>query len=241
MTACDPIGVIFDMDGVLVDSAQAHRRSWQLLAEQTGRTITDQQFASTFGQPSRQIIRQLWGPHLTDQLVAELDQRKEQIYRQLIAHRIPTMPGALDLIRRLQQAGAKLAIGSSGPPANIDLVIDSLGIRQSFSAIVTGMDVTRGKPDPEVFLLAAKRLQLPAHRCAVIEDAPAGILAAHRAGMAAVGLVGTHPPEKLASADLLVHSLDQLDPHCLRSLVDRPSTRTHSCPATGPQNRPPGA
>ena len=221
MRDAERIGVIFDMDGVLVDSASAHRRSWQLLAEQTHLTITDQQFAETFGQPSRQIIRQLWGADLPDSDVKRLDERKESIYRDLICGRVPVMPGAVALLRRLQDDRTILAIGSSGPPANIELMLSEMGVSELFSVVVTGVDVEQGKPAPDVFLIAARRMRLDCPRCVVVEDAPVGIEAAHRAGMVAVGLVGTHDRAALGQAELVVDSLGELSLTRMADLLRR--------------------
>jgi beta-phosphoglucomutase len=213
-------GVLFDMDGVIVDSAPAHRRSWQRLARESGRTVSDEEFLSVFGRPSRDIIRVLFGSNLGDDEIARMDDRKEALYRDGIRNDVPEMPGAVSLIERLHRAGLRLAVASSGPPENIDLVLDSLGVRGCFDAIVTGFDVRNGKPDPECFLLAAARLGLAPARCVVIEDAPAGIEAAHRAGMKAVALVGSHPPEKLRAADFIVSKLAALSFETIMHLTD---------------------
>jgi beta-phosphoglucomutase len=214
--------VIFDVDGVLVDSYQAHLRSWVLMAREHGLDISEQEFASTFGQTSREIITRFWGPELDVAERAALDARKEAIYRDLIRAEFPAMPGAVTLIDVLAADGFLLAVGSSGPPENIELTLERLGRRDRFRGIVTGQDVTRGKPDPQVFEIAAERLGAPAASCVVIEDAPVGIAAARAAGMASVALVGTAPPERLAAADLVVHSLRELDPGRLRALLVRP-------------------
>ncbi len=185
-------GCIFDMDGVLIDSYRAHFESWRMIAEQEGLKITEPQFAKTFGRTSREIIAALWGERTCDEAkIAELDRRKEAAFRNLIRDAFPIMPGAVELLDRLHAEGFLLAIGSSGPPENVALTLDRLGRPTLFSAVVTGMDVTRGKPNPEVFLLAAERLGLPPGRCVVVEDAPAGVEAAHAAGAKAVGLAST--------------------------------------------------
>lgn len=219
--AREPGAVIFDVDGVLVDSYAAHLRSWVLMAREHGLEITEQEFASTFGQTSREIIARFWGPDLDAVEREALDARKEAIYRDLIRAGFPVMDGAIELIDALAADGFLLAVGSSGPPENIELTLERLGRRDRFRAIVTGRDVTRGKPDPQVFEIAAERLGVPAARCAVVEDAPVGIAAARAAGMASVALVGTAPPERLAAADLVVRSLCELDPSRLRTLLGR--------------------
>src|SRR5262245_23463193 len=207
----EPAAVIFDVDGVLVDSYQAHLHSWVLMAREHGLEITEEEFASTFGQTSREIIVRFWGPGLDAAAREALDARKEAIYRDLIRVEFPAMPGAVALIDALAADGFLLAVGSSGPPENVALTLERIGRRERFQGIVTGRDVTRGKPDPQVFEIAAERLDVPAHRCAVIEDAPVGIVAARAAGMASVALVGTAPAERLAAAELVVHSLSELD------------------------------
>ncbi len=210
---------IFDVDGVLVDSYAAHLRSWALMAREHGLELTEAEFAATFGQTSREIIARFWGPGLDAEEREALDRRKEAIYRDLIRADFPVMDGAVELIDALAGDGFLLAVGSSGPRENIELTLDRLGRRARFGAMVTGLDVSRGKPDPQVFQLAAQRLAAPADRCVVIEDAPVGIAAAHAAGMASVALVGTVPAERLATAGLVVHSLRELDPPRLRALL----------------------
>lgn len=130
------------------------------------------------------------------------------------------MPGARGLLHRLRDAGIATAVGSSGPPENVALTLDRLGARSLLAAVVTGRDVSRGKPDPQVFLLAAQRLGIPPHRCVVVEDAALGIAAAKRAAMASVGLVSTgRTAEMLSHADLVVRSLDKLTPALFAALI----------------------
>ncbi|MBI5762388.1 MAG: HAD family phosphatase [Planctomycetes bacterium] len=214
------LGVIFDMDGVLVDSGPAHLQSWQLLAREMGRAITAEQFAHSFGQRSSEIITHIFG--ITDAVeIARLDARKESLYRDLVRGHVPAMPGAKELVTSLHAAGVRLAVGSSGPPENVKLVCEEMGLTLLMSAIVTGMDVQRGKPDPQVFQVAAERLGLSPAACVVIEDAPVGIEAAHRAGMACIALTSSHPRERLSAAELVVASLGEIEPSTIRGLINR--------------------
>jgi len=215
-------GVIFDMDGVLVDSYQAHWESWRLMAEEIGHSLTETQFRETFGRTTREIIATHWGAGaLTAAEIAQFDQRKEHLYRQCVERDFPAMDGAAELIRGLVQAGFHLAIGSSGPPENVALVIDRLGISQEIQATVTGQDVSRGKPDPEVFLKAAGKLGLAPGQCAVVEDAPVGITAANAAGMASIALVSTgHTVESVVQAKCIVHSLRELTAESIARLIE---------------------
>jgi beta-phosphoglucomutase len=216
----DTTGVIFDMDGVLVDSYQAHFESWRMIAAEEGLTITEKQFAATFGRTSREIIAAWWGEELTEAEIRKLDDRKEAAYRQILANDFPAMPGVRALIERLHNAGMALAIGSSGPPENIEVILDHLQAQSLFQAVVSGADVTRGKPDPQVFLKAAQRLGIPPDRCVVVEDAPLGVDAAHGAGAAAIGFASTgRTREGLAKAELVVDSLEEITPEVVRRLV----------------------
>lgn len=217
----DPVdaGVIFDMDGVLIDSGPAHFESWQRVGEELGEQVSAEAFQATFGRPSRDIIRILFGGSLSDAEVRRIDDRKEALYRDIIRAKVPVMPGALELLGALDQAGLRLAIGSSAPPENIEQVTMSLGIATLFDAVVTGLDVKKGKPDPEVFLIAASRLSLPPRSCVVVEDAPPGLDAARRGGMRCIALTSSHPREALEGADLVVERLDQIDPSAVRRLL----------------------
>ena len=212
------LAVVFDMDGVLVDSYRPHLESWRAAAREAGIEITDEQFATTFGRTSREIIAHFWGGALSPEEMRRIDDRKEALYRDIIRKDFPAMDGAVELIDALRDAGFRLAVGSSGPPENIALSTELLGRASSFDVVVTGRDVTRGKPDPQVFLLAAERLGIAPARCAVVEDAPAGVAAANAAGMASVALLGTAPREKLADARLVVASLRELSPAVFQSL-----------------------
>lgn len=202
------LGVIFDVDGVLVDSYAAHFASWQVVARQYRFEFTERIFIETFGRTTREILAPILGPGVSSHEVAEIDERKEAAFREILAADFPGMDGAQDVIQQLATAGFRLAVGSSGPPENVALVLTRLGCRELFAAAVTGRDVTLGKPHPQVFLLAAERLGLPPERCVVIEDAPAGVEAALRAGMPCVGFASRgHTLEELHRATVRVSSL----------------------------------
>lgn len=211
-------GVIFDMDGVLVDSSQAHFQAWQRLGEKEGRPFTPAMFLRTFGMHNQQIMP-LWLEHEVPQSeIHRLADWKEATYRQLVPTLMRPMPGVVALIRALRAEGVPLAVGSSGPLPNIRLILESLQIQDCFAALSTGEDVTHGKPDPEVFMVAARRLALPAQRCVVVEDAPQGVEAARRAGMAVLAITSSHRAQDL-TADRVVESFAGLHPADLKSLL----------------------
>jgi beta-phosphoglucomutase len=213
------LAVIFDVDGVLTDSYQPHFLSWQRMFGELNVAFTEEQFRATFGRTNRDIFGELYQGGLTEEQIRSWGDRKEVLYREIIAEQFTPMPGAVELIDALAGAGFKLAVGSSGPPENIQVTLEKLGRAHLFSALVTGADVKRGKPDPQVFLLAAERLGVPPANCAVVEDAPQGVEAANRAGMASIALTGTTTREALSHAQLIVDRLSELSPACIAALI----------------------
>ncbi len=215
------MAVIFDMDGVLIDSYQPHFESWRDLAAEQDLEVTEESFLHHFGRTSREIIASYWeGTVYGPENVVALDNRKEEIFRRIVSQDFPAMPGVRTLLDSLREAGFALAVGSSGPPENIALALEMLGKKGLFGAVVTASDVTHGKPDPQVFLLAAERLGVEPRNCVVIEDAPVGVQAAHAAGMVAVGLASTgRTRQSLEEAELVVDSLEQLGPKVLSGLI----------------------
>jgi len=218
MKSTDSIGVIFDMDGVLVDSAESHYESWKRLAEECGGSVTREQFTRTFGRQNCDIIPILFGD-VSDERSTALADRKEEIYRELIRSRPPIVEGAPELVRSLHDAGVRLAIGSSAPRENITLILDAMGVTSCVSAIVSGDDHERGKPDPQVFQLAVGRLGLEPSRCVVLEDAPLGVQAARAAGTRTVAVLLYHTAEAFDGADDIVSCLGELSVGRLVSLA----------------------
>lgn len=212
-------GLIFDMDGVLVDSARPHFESWRQLGVEIHCPVTDEAFVPTFGLRNQEVIEILFG-RFDMATVERYSQRKEEIYRDLIRNQVPAMDGAAELVRACFADGFRVGIGSSGPSENVDLVVDSMGLAPYLGAAITARHVSRGKPHPEVFLTAAEALGVPPGRCAVVEDAPAGIEAALSAGAVAIALAGSHPEATLVRAHRLVRSLRELTPAILRAAID---------------------
>ena len=219
-----PIGILWDVDGTLVDTAEQHFMAWQQLSAEIGRPFTRADFARTFGWRNPEIIRTLYDPHADDATCEALALRKENLYRDMVrGGATKLLPGVRALLDAFAAEGWPQAVGSSAPRANLDLLLEATGTRPFFGAIVTGDDVTRGKPDPEVFLNGAAGLGVEPRRCVVFEDAVAGVQAATAGGMAcvAVTFVGHHPAEKLreAGAKLVVATLEDVTVDVVRGLV----------------------
>ena len=200
--------VLWDLDGVIADTKVYHFRAWQELFGRKGLNFTEEQFRDYFGRRNDTIARDILGNDISQDELAVILAEKEVYFRRNIANRIKALPGALELIRALKEGKIKTALASSSDPDNLRLVIQGLGIEGCFQAIAYGKEVTEGKPSPEVFLLAAKKLEVPPPNCVVIEDAVAGVTGARRAGMKCVAVANNHPAASLQEADLVVDSLE---------------------------------
>ena len=213
-----PWGVLFDWDGVVIDSSSQHERSWELLAAERGLFLHEGHFKAGFGKKNEVIIPTLgWGDDPS--VIRALADRKEELYRELVAAEgIIILPGARELLVALKNEGIPRAVGSSTPRENLTALFAATGLDVLFDAVICGSDVTHGKPDPEVFLSGAAALGLEPERCVVIEDAFAGIEAARRAGMKVVGVATTNPIESLNQCDMEVVSLEEVTPLSLANL-----------------------
>jgi beta-phosphoglucomutase len=215
--------VIWDVDGTLVDTAEMHFAAWKRLADELGLPFTRADFAATFGKRNPEIIGQLFWSHCTPAEVDELGYRKEEYYRAAARRGVTLLPGTRALLEGLHAAGFAQAIGSSAPRENVDLIMSLTGTNRFFAATVACEDTQRGKPDPQVFEMAASRLGAVPGHCLVVEDAIAGVQAAKAGGMKciAVTFVGHHPEEKLraAGADLVVESLERVSVRTVRTVL----------------------
>ena len=210
-------GVIFDWDGVIIDSSAQHEQSWEMLASEIGKPLPEGHFKAGFGKKNQEIIPNLLRWAIDPVEIARLGDRKEELYRELVrAQGVCVLPGACELLAALKDAGLRRSVGSSTPRSNLDAIFAATGLDAFFDAVVCGDDVQQGKPAPDVFLLAAKRLGLAPAECLVIEDAHVGIEAAHRAGMRVLAVATTHPLAELSDADSAVESLANVDPDFLR-------------------------
>lgn len=215
---------IFDHDGVLVDSLEPHQRAWVELGRRTGMAFTPEFIHETFGMTNPSIFRRLLGDAITAEEIARYSDMKEICYRDVARGNLCLMDGVRGVLDALTECGVRLAIGSSGVRPNLDLTVAECGLAGRFAAIASLEDITHGKPDPEVFLVAAARAGVAPSRAVVFEDAPFGIQAAKAAGMYAVGLTTTRPAEDLreAGADEVVADLVGYDvARLLRTLAGR--------------------
>jgi len=190
--------IIFDMDGTMVDNMALHNQTWLDYLTEAGVQPDAQTFNDrTAGKTTPEIIRLYLGQHLSEAEIRNHSAEKELRYREKFSLGAKPIPGLKDLLHAARGRGIKLGVATSAPPENVRVVLESLGLVDFFDAVVNGEEIEKGKPDPEIFLTAAERLQTPPARCMVFEDSHLGIEAALRAKMRVI-LVTTGIPAELA-------------------------------------------
>jgi HAD superfamily hydrolase (TIGR01509 family) len=198
-------GVIFDFDGVIVDSHPRHIQSWKTLLRSKGKAVSDEELSFVReGAKREEILRHFLG-ELTPERVASYGAEKDKLF-QARAGELKLVPGFAEFLSQLDTIGLPSAVASSGSRGRVEQSLAAFNIRDRFRAVMTAEDVGRGKPDPALFLLAAQALQVEPDRILVCEDAVAGVVAAKSAGMKCVGIAanGRRTTLKEAGADLVV-------------------------------------
>jgi len=210
--------VIWDLDGVIIDSANDHRLAWKRLALEEDVKMTDEDFWATFGKRNDDIFATLWGS-LSAEQAKTLANRKEAYFRELVRESAAPLPGAMELMSGLHAGGFAQALASSTPIENIEVINEVLGLKRYLSVLVSGETVPRGRPAPDTFLAAARALNVPPERSLVIEDAVAGVEAAHAAGMRCIAVAGDRDLPGLRKAELMVRTLEEVNVERIRSLA----------------------
>jgi HAD superfamily hydrolase (TIGR01509 family) len=205
-----PSAVIFDMDGTMVHNHGYHLDAWLVFCKQHGLQITTGDLRSMFGRKNEDIFRVLFGRDISPTECRAFEDQKEALYRQLYRPYLSEISGLTSLLEKLAASGIPAGVATSAPVANVDFVLDSLGLRHFFKCIVHAGMIVCGKPNPEIFLKAAEGLGVKANDCLVFEDAPAGLEAAHRAGTRAIAMLTSHPKELLPNAETFI--VDFTDP-----------------------------
>lgn len=215
-------GLLFDMDGVLVNNLEIHRQAFAEFFRFYGVERTFDELNRVFGRGNDDIMGELMPRDVVERVgIRELGYQKEAIYRRIYAPIIEPQPGLINFLADAEREGLRSAVGSSGYRVNVDFVLDKCNIARHFSAIVAGDEVTNCKPHPEIYLTAAAKLGLKPSECVVFEDAEAGIEAAHRAGIKVIALATTFDREFLAQtgADVIVDDFRDVTIEMLRELV----------------------
>lgn len=218
------LGFIFDWDGVVVDSSRQHAKSWDVLSADEGLPLFDGHFKLGFGKRNEYIIPKVlkWSEDPAE--IRRLADKKEALYRSIVRETgLAPLPGVRAFVESLEKRGLGRVVGSSTPRANIDAVMEIIGLAGRFQGVVAAEDVARGKPDPEVFLKAAALIGKDPKSCIVFEDSFGGIEAGKAAGMTVVGLATTHPLQALREAGvaLAVESFEELSIELLEQIVSK--------------------
>lgn len=213
-------GVLWDLDGTLIDSGEQHYIAWRETLAARGRTHSREEFARFFGRRNDVILGEMFGEALSARESEEIAGEKEERYRRLVrAEGLEPLRGVMDWLRRLKESGYRQALATMAPRANVTVVVEVLGLGSLLDATAAAEDVERGKPDPGIFLEAARRIHVPPGLCVVVEDAPAGLEGARRAGARTVGVVSGHHPK--LEADVVVSSLADLPVGTFEELTGR--------------------
>lgn len=189
--------VIFDMDGVVVDSGAHHRRAWSTLLDELGVSAPPESWRRTIGRPSVEAVPLLLGRSVPPAEARRLARRKQEHYQALAAQSLPAIPGVVEFIEALGARRIPLGVATSARRSDAVALLGPLGLLERFAVLVTAEDIARGKPDPEIYLLAARRLGAPPATCLVFEDATVGIQAARGAGMRVIGVATAYGPAAL--------------------------------------------
>lgn len=204
-------GLIFDMDGTLIDNMEYHRLAWQTVLRELDMDWTMHKIRNAIYGKNEEVFRRIFGNTYTNEEITSFADRKEQVYRELYKPHMSPIEGLTDFLGHFSRtAGVVLGIGTAAGVPNVDFVLDRLNLRRYFQTIVTTEEVVFGKPHPETFLKVADRLSLDPADCIVFEDVPKGIQAAKNAKMKAVGITTTHRGLELKNADRIIDSYTDL-------------------------------
>ena len=212
MTIQAGLALIFDMDGVIVDSNPIHKEAWAAYNRRFGIETSEAMHQRMYGRRNDDIVRDFFGPQLTPEEVHEHGAAKERLYRELMGPSVreSLVPGVVEFLAR--HRGLPIAMATSAEPENVEFLLEAAGLRPYFRAIVDGHQVHDPKPHPEIYLKAAELLQASPRDCVAFEDSFAGIQSARAAGMMVVGVLTTH--DELPGVDLQIRDFNspELEP-----------------------------
>ncbi len=211
--------VIFDMDGVLLDSVPKHRKAFSDVLLGAGIDVSDEDFREVSGMTTPDIIRNIASKHGKEVDVERLSKQKDKLVFGKISEDMKIFDGVHDVVRNLRKSGFRVGFASSSDKSVIDVFMKKSGLEGMFDSIIMGVDLHRSKPDPEVFLLAAERAGSKPESSVVVEDARNGIIAAKRAGMKCVAINNDFiSPEDIEKADIIVDTIKYITPDFVRNL-----------------------
>ena len=218
---CEIKAVIFDLDGTLLDNNDVHLKAWKQYLKENEKDISDEDFKENIsGRTNKDAIEHIYQKEMTEDEASKYYLEKEEIYRKMYQADIAPIAGLQHFLEELHKHKIAMAIATSGIQVNIDFMFDHVPIKKYFKKIVNSGDVSKGKPDPEIFLKAAEALHIPKENCIIFEDSMAGVQAGKSAGMKVVALTTTPTHEELKEADLVIKDYSEIDFERLMSLQD---------------------
>ena len=204
-------GLIFDMDGVIVDNAHYHALAWMKFAENYGINLSKEEIVSQFGSINDEILKALFKKELDQETIVKMAFEKEEIYREIYSKDIREVPGLTEFLNGLDMDKFSIAVATAAPPKNVEFVLGGTNLHRFFKIITDESEIKNGKPDPEIFLKTAKKIGVNPADCIVFEDSYHGIEAANRAGMRVIGLGTSHPKDSLKNTMLNIDDFAALD------------------------------
>ena len=214
-----PVAAVFDMDGTLVDNNPFHIKAWQAFYQERGRELSLDEYKKNInGRVAKDIFPYIFQREIEPDEIELLSNEKESLYRELYKPHIKPIDGLVPFLEELLHAGMPMAIATSGLPINIDFLFEHLIIKHYFKSIIDASQITRGKPDPEIFLKAAQSINADPQSCVAFEDSVSGIAAAKAAGMKVVALTTMQKREFIQQADLIIDDYTQINLQMLQQL-----------------------
>lgn len=192
--------IIFDMDGTLIDNIPFHKEAWLSFLKRHDILLNPEEFQAQNHGNIDEMIKRFFGQNLRDEKVKELGQEKEKTYRDLYKNHIQEIAGLTNLLNKMKDLEIKASLATMGDTPNIDFVLDELSIRKFFHSVTGGHEITRGKPDAEIFNLALKKMNLNSADCIVVEDSIGGIISARQAGIKVIGITTSHSRDELKAS-----------------------------------------
>ncbi|ERJ57525.1 HAD family hydrolase [Sphingobacterium paucimobilis] len=215
------LALLFDMDGVIAHTNPYHSKAFEAFFDKYKIPYSLAEFEEhMYGKHNSYIMSHFFKRPIAGDELLQLEQEKEEMFRQVYAQHVEGIPGYVNFLKKIKQAGIKTGVATSAPRANMDLIIDGLEIRNMLDSFMSSENVSQHKPNPEVYIKSAVNLQIPYHRCIVFEDSFSGITAAINANMKVVGVLSSHTKSELPPCDLYIEDYTEIELNSLFNLID---------------------
>jgi beta-phosphoglucomutase len=214
--------VIFDMDGVICHTNPYHSKAFRVFFEKRNLFPTDAEFAEhMFGKSNSYILKHFLGREIVGEEFLSMENEKESLFREIYTDEVKTLAGWLPFLENLKSEGFKTGVATSAPRANLDLIMGKVGFEKHMESILASEDVTAHKPDPQVYLKSAGKLEVETSNCIVFEDSYSGVSAAINAGMKVVGVLSSHSKKELPPCDLYIENYDTLELELIHQILNK--------------------